>query len=701
MINNYRLISKPRAIKKPKTLRQLGFTRTDDYAWLKDENWQQVMSDPSVLNPEIRDHLLAENTYCDAVLEPTQDLQDKIFAEFRGRIKDDDSSVPAPDGPYAYGHKFRSGDEFGLYYRTPSQDLDARPEILLDADFLAAQAKSSGHGYFQLSDVAHSDDHQYLAYGVDVHGSEIYQIWVQHIESGAFIDAPIEDTTGDFIWAADNQSLLWVERDAHNRPKTVYAQNIITGGPRTLVYDEADPGFFVSIGRTDSGKWIAISAHNHTTSEIRILRADTPFTNPKTIAPRQDGHEYSISDHGDDFYILTNMGGAVDFQIMKTAQANPAQDHWQTFEPYQSGRLILGMETYANHLVWIERINALPRIVIHDLNSGKRHNIAFDEQAYALGLQGGYEYDTPWLRFSYSSPTTPRQIFDYHMDTRERVLRKTTQVPSGHDPKDYKTERIEIIARDGQSVPMTLIMRADFEPDGTAPCLLYGYGSYGITIPAGFRTTLLSLVDRGFVYAIAHIRGGMAKGYDWYLQGKLEHKKNTFFDFIDCARALAAQNYTSSGRIIAHGGSAGGLLVGACLNEDPDLFGGVIAAVPFVDVLNTMSDDSLPLTPPEWPEWGNPLTDTAAYENIASYCPYTNIKAHDYPPVLITAGLTDPRVTYWEPAKWAAKLREHQSGPAPILLKTHMDAGHQGESGRYASLKDLAMEYAFAVTITG
>ena len=384
---------------------------------------------------------------------------------------------------------------------------------------------------------------------------------------------------------------------------------------------------------------------------------------------------------------------------MRTKQSTPGAKHWQEFIPHTSGTLIIGVETYKGYLVRLERINALPRIVIRDLTTYAETAIDFAEDAYALGLVGGYEFNTKWLRFSYSSPTTPGQIFDYNMETGERILRKTTEIPSGHAPKDYVTKRIQITARDGEHIPVTLIMRADFKRNGKAPCLLYGYGSYGITIPASFRTGILSLIDRGFVYAIAHIRGGKSKGYDWYTKGKLATKQATFDDFVDVGRGLAAQDYTSEGRVIAHGGSAGGLLVGAALNQAPDLFGAVIAAVPFVDVLNTMSDESLPLTPPEWPEWGNPLTDETAYDTIASYCPYTNTVAANYPPILITAGLTDPRVTYWEPAKWAAKLRDHQTGTAPILLKTNMDAGHQGEPGRYDSLKETAFEYAFAVEV--
>jgi len=358
------------------------------------------------------------------------------------------------------------------------------------------------------------------------------------------------------------------------------------------------------------------------------------------------------------------------------------RDSWTVYEAHQNGRLILSFTLYENYLVHMQREKALPYIVITDLNSGEAHTISFDEAAYSLGLMPGLEYRTDVMRFGYASPTTPGQVFDYNMKTRTRILRKTRKIPSGHKPSDYITDRKFITARDGASIPVTILRHKDTVIDGTAPCLLYGYGSYGYTIPAGFRTSILSLVDRGFVYVIAHIRGSQANGYQWYLDGKLTHKPNSFNDFIDSARGLCALNYTQEGKIVGHGGSAGGLLVG-----------------PFVDVLTTISDDSLPLTPPEWPEWGNPITDKHAYELIASYSPYDNVSAQNYPAMMITAGLTDPRVTYWEPAKWAAILREYQQGAAPILLKTNMSAGHAGESGRYDALKDLAEEYAFAVAV--
>ena len=701
-------IAPPAAQKYPKTITQLGRERRDDYAWLKDENWRKVMDDPSLLAADIRTHLDAENAYAKALMADTKDLQAKIFSEMKGRIKDDDSTVPAPDGPYAYAHRYRPGDQHGEYYRTKrdrKENLgEGLGEILLDADALALMYKNEGFSFFDIGSLAHSDNHKYLAYAVDVQGAERYDITVLDLASGQPVGTPIENTAGDLVWADDEDenslTLFWVERDDNNRPSKVWRKNILDKNAKpVLVYEEPDPGFFVSLDSSDTGKFVQISCHDHTSSEIWLIPAKTPQTPPICAEPRQRDREYDLHDHEDDFYILTNADGATDFKIMRTKQTSPGASHWQDFIAHTPGTLILGVETYENHLVRLERKDALPRIIIRDLTTGIETTIKFDEDAYALGLMGGYEFKTNILRFSYSSPTTPGQIFDYNMDTGARVLRKTTQVPSGHNPKNYITKRIQIAARDGESIPVTLIMRSDFKQDGKAPCLLYGYGSYGITIPASFRTGILSLIDRGFIYAIAHIRGGKSKGYEWYTKGKLSTKQATFDDFVDVGRGLAAQNYTSDGRIIAHGGSAGGLLVGAALNQAPELFGAVIAAVPFVDVLNTMSDESLPLTPPEWPEWGNPLTDEIAYDTIASYCPYTNTRDANYPPVLITAGLTDPRVTYWEPAKWAAKLRDHQTGTAPILLKTNMDAGHQGEPGRYDSLKETAFEYAFAVEV--
>ncbi|MGJ8562104.1 MAG: S9 family peptidase [Alphaproteobacteria bacterium] len=689
----------PKAAKIPVVTQQLGRTRTDDYHWMKDENWQQVMHEPSVLAPVIRAHLDAENSYTQAVLKNAETLKNEIFEEMKGRLEPEDKQVPVPDRTYAYYHRFRKGDQHGLFVRAPidptSREINGPEEVVLDADALSAQQE----GFFDMGTVAHSPDHSRIVFTIDRKGSENYEIFVQTFGGDAH-STGITTSTGGAEWAANSATLFWTERDENQRPYAVFAKNIDDDAAPALVYKETDPGFFVSVSDSDSGNFIEISAHNHTTSEIWLIPSKFPFTAPRCVSKREAGHEYSLHEQGGYFYILSNSDGATDFQIMRRAVDAP-DAKWETFIAHTPGRLILGLEAYKHHLVWMVRENALPRIIICDMRSGKHHDIAFDEAAYGLGLLGGYEYDTPWLRFAYSSPTTPGQVFDYNMNTRERILRKTQSVPSGHNPADYKTERLMITARDGETIPVTLLMRAGTKQDGSAPLLLYGYGSYGITIPAGFRTSILSLVDRGFVYAIAHIRGGMAKGYQGYLDGKLKKKTNTFNDFVDAGRGLCDLGYTRRGRIIAHGGSAGGLLVGAALNQDPALFGGVIAAVPFVDVLTTMSDESLPLTPPEWPEWGNPLTDADAYDRIADYSPYDNVIEAEYPPLLITGGLTDPRVTYWEPAKWAAKLRERQSGSAPVLLKINMDAGHAGEAGRYDSLKEVAVEYAFAVMAAG
>ena len=689
----------PKAARRPHTITQIGRERTDDYHWMKDPNWQTVMSKPETLAPAIRAHLEAENTYHKAVTAPLAPLSEAIFEEMKGRMEPEEASVPAPDGPYAYYHRYRKGDQHGLYGR---KDFDATArqttgveQILLDADAVAAEEDGD---FFSLGAVEHSRDHKWLAYTVDRNGSETYEIFLREIDGGTATTTGITTCAGGVQWAADSTTLIWVERDENQRPYAVFAKDVHKAGSKArLIYKETDPGFFVSIGESESGRYLEISAHNHITSEVHRLRADAPGSEPSCVSPREDRREYSLHETGDDLYVLTNTGGATDFQIMKTQDSSPEAKSWTPFIPHTPGSLILGAETYANHLVWLVRENALPIIRIMDLRSGAQHEIAFDEQAYGLGLVGGYEFDTQWLRFTYSSPTTPRQVFDYHMDSRERVLLKTQSVPSGHSPQDYKCERLTISARDGEAVPVTLLYRADTPPSADTPLMLYGYGSYGITIPAAFRTGILSIIDRGFVFAIAHIRGSMAKGYQWYLDGKLAKKQNTFNDFVDVGRGLAKMDYTARGKIVAHGGSAGGLLVGAAVNQDPSLFGGVIGAVPFVDVLNTMSDAELPLTPPEWPEWGNPLESAEDYDRLLAYSPYDNITDADYPPMLITGGLTDPRVTYWEPTKWAAKLREHQKAPAPILLKMNMDAGHAGVSGRYDSLKETAHEYAFAI----
>ena len=700
----------PNAKKRPLKQARFGVEWIDDYAWLRDDNWQAVLRDPSQLAPDIRDHLTAENAYTAAFLEPLADLEAELFEEMKGRLEPAKSSVKLKDGPWLYYHRFEPGQEHGTFQREKDNDNGAgEPQTLVDAENLS-QAQD---GFFDVGDVSHSPNHRYIAYSVDLKGSENYDVWVRDLdnESAAARSAGIDRAAGSLVWTSDSQTLFWVERDDNQRPSKVCWRTVhddhgkaVSDAKTTITYDEDDAGFFVSVGQSDDDRMIVISSHDHTTSEIWAVPSDNPSRPPVCFAPRRTGIEYSVVPQGGASYILSNDQNATDFAIFRCeTELGEASDikTWVSYINHRPGCLILGLESFQRHLVRLERENALPRLVIRDMDTREEHTIEMDEPAYALGLISGYEYDTTTIHFTYSSPTTPSSVYRYDMDSREKTLIKRQLVPSGHDPSDYVTERLTIPSRDGEAIPVTLLHRTGVTSDGSAPLLLYGYGSYGITIPADFRTTRLSLVDRGFVYAIAHIRGGMSKGYAWYEQGKGEEKVNTFNDFVDVGRGLVDLGWSSRGQVIAHGGSAGGLLVGAALNQDPGLFGGVIGAVPFVDVLTTMSDETLPLTPPEWPEWGNPLIDKAAFETIRSYSPYDNIKTADYPPVLITGGLTDPRVTYWEPAKWAAKLREHQTADAPILLKMNMDAGHQGESGRYQSLKELATEYAFALWAVG
>ncbi|MEQ8556834.1 MAG: S9 family peptidase [Henriciella sp.] len=688
----------PAAKRELETFEQVGRERTDPYHWMKDDNWQQVMRDPSVLRQDIREYLEAENAYTKAALEePTESLRETLLKEMRGRIKEDDSSVPAKDGPYAYYVRYREGGEYPIYARKPADQAfqaDAPETVLFDGD-----KEAEGESYFSIRGLDQSPDHKLLASAIDTQGSEYYTISVRNIETGEAVGEPIEGTYGSFVWGANSDLLYWVERDDMGRPTAVFQRNLETGED-VEIYREEDPGFFVGVDKTESEDFILIETGGHTSGEVWFFPADAETPEPKLVAPRKEDEEYSVSHWDGAFYILTNADGAVDFKVVKAPIDNPGRDNWEEVIPHRPGTLVLGLDPYKDHLVRIERENALPRIVIRDRESGGEHTIAMDEAAYDLGLGAG-EYDSTVMRFEYASPARPDQVYDYDMATRERTLRKTREVPSGHNPEDYVVERIEAPAWDGETVPVTILRRADTPVDGSAPLLLYGYGSYGITIPASFSTSRLSLVDRGFIYAIAHVRGSQAKGYQWYLDGKLEKKTNTFKDYVSAGRYLVENGYGSEGRVVGHGGSAGGLLMGAASNMDPELFGGIIAAVPFVDVINTMSDESLPLTPPEWPEWGNPITDAEAYDTIMTYSPYDQVGDKPYPAMLITGGLSDPRVTYWEPSKWAAKLRHEAPEAGPYFLRINMDAGHGGSTGRFEGLKETAVEYAFALAAVG
>ena len=685
----------PVAAKRPVADTRHGITRSDDYAWMRDDKWQAMFKDPSILDPAIRAHLEAENAYQKAAMADTAELQKTLFAEMRGRIKEDDSSVPAPDGPWLYGVRYVTGGEQPKHFRIPRDGGDE--QMMLDGD-LEAEDKA----YFRLAGAGHSPDHARMIWGYDDKGSEFFTLKIRDLATGKDSADLIENTGGGGAWAADCSGFFYTAVDDNHRPSKIFYHRLGTAQSEdVLIHEETDSGFFMGVHGSSLNDFILIGINDHETSECWVMPANDPAAKPQLVAKRETGVEYSLSEGGDVFFILTNADGAKDFKIMQAPVTSPGRDNWTEVVPHKPGRLILSVSAYGNHLVWMERENGLPRIVIQDRTSGETHAIAFDEEAYALGFHGSMEYDTGIVRFSYSSMTTPSELYDYNMSTRERTLLKRDEVPSGHTPGDYITRRVMAPAEDGELVPVTLLYRADTTLDGSAPCLLYGYGSYGISIPAGFNTNCLSLVDRGFVYAIAHIRGGKEKGFGWYEDGKRGKKINTFTDFIAAARFLDREKFTSHDRIIAQGGSAGGMLMGAIANMAPDAFGAIIAAVPFVDVLNTMLDDTLPLTPPEWPEWGNPVVSPEDYRTIAGYSPYDNVSAQAYPPILAVAGLTDPRVTYWEPAKWVARLREFTTGDAPVLFKINMAAGHAGASGRFQRLEEIAYEYAFALKIAG
>ncbi len=682
----------PVAPRQPKRIEQLGRVRTDDYAWMKDENWREVLHDPKALRADIRSHLEAENAYTRAMLAGTEALQAELFEEMKGRIKPDDASVPAPDGQFEYYVRYEAGAQHPIHarrFRSPA----AKEEVLIDADALA-----SGKAYFNLGAAEHSPDHSLYAYAADEQGSEIYRIHVKSLAGGEVLPEPIEQATGAFCWSQDSNWLFWIWRDAEGRPAKVFRRPA-RGGAKddVLVYEEPDDGFFLHVHRSSSGAWILIGAGNHETSETWLIPCSDPTSAPRLVEPRQAGVLYDLEHWGDRFVVRTNADGAVDFKLMWADEADPSKASWTEFVAHRPGRMIEGVSAFSGHLVRSEISDAVDRIVVTERGTLAEHAIAFDEEAYALGIDGGYEYDTTTLRFVYQSPTTPRQWFDYHMDQRTRILLKTQEIPSGHHPEQYVVRRLNAQAADGAEIPVTVLYRRGTPVDGTAPLLLYGYGAYGLSMPASFSIVRLSLVDRGWIFAVAHIRGGSEKGRSWFLDGRRFAKKNSFTDFVTAAEHLARSGYGQAGRIVAQGGSAGGMLMGAVANLRPDLFAGIVAEVPFVDVLNTISDEDLPLTPPEWPEWGDPIRDPRAYDYIASYSPYDNVAPRDYPAILATGGLSDPRVTYWEPAKWVARLRAAGRAPRPVLLKMNMDAGHGGASGRFDHLKDPALAYAFAI----
>jgi oligopeptidase B len=680
----------PVARRELKVITQFGRKRVDEYAWLRDPNYQAVLKDPSKLRADIRDHLLAENAYCDAVLAPTKPLQATLLEEMRRRLEPEAQTAPIADGPWLYYPRFRAGAEQPTYLRSPR--AGGKEQVLLDANVLA-RSKS----FFHIEQAGHSPDHAWFAYSVDEAGSEYYRIEILEIASGRVLPNAPFDAQGHFVFSPDSKWLFWSVRDERGRPHAI-VRRPLAGGVKDeqIVHREPDEGLELSVALSSDRRYILITAENRDTSETYFIPASDPAAAPRLIEPRRKGVLYRVDGWDGRFIILTNDDGAIDYKIMSADEAKPSRSEWRELIPHRPGHFIVDFVPSRDHLARLERVEALERIIVLPRGGGKEHTLKFEEEAYSLALERGLEFSSSLLRYVYQSPVTPRQWWDYDMVAGRRTLVKQEEVP-GYDHTRYVVKRLSAKAPDGQQVPITAVMKRGTVLDGSAPLFLFGYGAYGVAVSPTFSSANVCLLDRGWICATAHIRGGSDKGWGWFLDGRRFTKRNTFTDYIACAEHLCRIGYTRPGRILAYGRSAGGMLMGAVLNMRPDLWAGVLAGVPFVDVINTMSDVTLPLTPPEWLEWGNPLTDPEAYDYMMSYSPYDNVRPTAFPPVLATCGLTDPRVTYWEPAKWVARLRANNIGKQPILLHTNMSAGHRGAGGRYDALKDAALNLAFAL----
>lgn len=672
-------VAPPVAAKRPHSVSAHGIEIVDDYAWLRDPGY------PEVTDTTILDHLKAENAWFEARMAPHRPLVDTLFREMRGRIKEADKSVPQKDGDFLYWIEFEEGAEYKKWWRKPV--AGGPDELILDEVALA-----EGHEYFRLGAISVSSDGKLLAWAVDDNGSERFTVRIKVIATGEVLPDEIPGTLSALVWCAKDTGLVYSL--ANENWRTDNARLHWLGKPvneDVELYHEDDEGFRVGASLSANEKWIIISAGDHETSEVRLIPAADPLAQPLLVKPRRAGVEYDVDEREGTLYIHAN-DTHENFRLAVAPLDNPSE--WTTLIEGSDDFYLTGVDLFRDFYVVEGRVRGLDRIEVRFYDDPARiEPIAFPEASYEAGLGDNPEWAVDHLRLSYESMVSPATVYSYSVAARSLETLKVQEIPSGYDASLYTTERLEIEARDGTLVPVSIIYRKDRQAPG--PLYLYGYGAYGIAIPPGFSTGRLSLVDRGFAFAIAHIRGGDDMGRAWYKAGKLERRTNTFHDFVDCAKGLIAKGYTEAGRIAISGGSAGGELMGAVINSDPELFGAVVADVPFVDVLNTMLDASLPLTPGEWPEWGNPIEDKAAFELIRSYSPYDQVKRQAYPPLLVTAGLNDPRVTYWEPAKWVAKLRELRTNQAELLLKTNMGAGHGGKSGRFESLKEVAEEFAF------
>lgn len=671
------VVMPPIAEQQPHVLELHGDRRIDKYFWMR-----------NLENPQVMAYLQAENDYTAAMMQHTEELQTQLYDEMLARIKETDLSVPYRKDEYYYYSRTEEGKAYPIYCRKKGS-LDATEEILLDENELA-----QGHEFFELGVFAISPNHQILAYSFDTSGSEQYTLCFLDLNTYELYPEQISETYFSFAWGNDNKTGFYTKIDDANRPYQLLRHTLGTDSSEdVLLYEEQDDIYHLYVDKTRSQAYILLLLQSSITTEIHYLDANNPQSNFQIIRPRTTGIEYSVDHHHDNFYIVTN-DAATNFKLVKTPVNATSLENWKTIIPHRDDVLLLGVSLFANHLVIYERQGGLPTARVQNLTTGEENNISFPEPTYEFYEGNNPEFNTKILRFHYTSFITPASVFDYNMETNERELKKETEVLGGYDKSQYQSEWLMATAPDGTKVPISIVYKQGTKKDGKNPLLLTGYGAYGSSYPASFSSTRLTLLDRGVVCAIAHIRGGEEMGRKWYEDGKFLQKKNTFTDFIACAEYLIAQGWTASDRLAITGGSAGGLLMGAVMNMRPDLFKVVVANVPFVDVVTTILDTSLPLSAMEWEEWGNP-NDKVYYDYMKSYSPYDNVEAKDYPDSLITAGLNDSRVKYWEPAKWTAKLRELKTDNHILLLKTNMGAGHSGASGRYESLRELAFEYAF------
>lgn len=674
----------PQAKKIDHPMEKHGDVRHDPYYWLNQREDEEVIK-----------YLKDENDYLKQGLHHTEELQERLFNEIKSRIKEDDSSVPYFKNHYWYYVRFAAGKEHPIYCRK-KESLEAEEEIILDANLEAEH-----HSFYQVGGLSVSPDNRWLAYAEDTLSRRLYNIRIRNLQTGETLPDLIPETTGGVAWANDSRTFFYTLKDETLRPSRIMKHRLEDpSGQDEMVYEEKDLSFTCQAYRSKSGAFVMIACGSSISNEYHFLDANTPDADFRVMEPRQRDLEYSVAHYEDHWYIHTNADGAKNFKLVKAPLMHPGKSHWRQVIPHREKVLLENVEIFSDYLVTEERERGLTRIFIQPWDGSEAHYISFPEETYTAGIGNNPEFNTTTLRYGYSSMTTPASVIDYRMDTHESKLMKRHEVVGGHDPDRYQAERIWAEAPDGKQVPVSLVYRKDLKrPEGN-PLLLYGYGSYGITVDPGFSSVRLSLLDRGFVYAIAHIRGGQYLGRAWYEDGKMLNKKNSFSDFIACGESLLEKKYAAADHLYAMGGSAGGLLMGTVINWRPDLFRGIIAAVPFVDVVTTMLDESIPLTTGEYDEWGNP-NDPEYYEYIKSYSPYDNVKAQDYPAMLVTTGLHDSQVQYWEPAKWVARLREVKTDKNPLYLYCNMETGHSGASGRFEVFRETAMEYAFLLDLEG